>query len=173
MHLPLVGFLCSCLGFLDAAKIGPWIRYHDAREDATSWLVPLLLIYLARMEFLRWTGLYLQWMSVGKSLFSKATVARKKVLACQATIGTFESRVFFWPHYLVWHIMFCFYYNNNWHSSADGKEACLWCTRPGFDPRRVHFIIFFMLLCRFHAMLPHMPSIQPQRLTTGCTASQI
>ena len=95
------------------------------------------------------------------------------MLACQATIGTFEFRAFFWPHYLVLNIMFCFYYNNNWHSNADGKEACLWCTRPGFDPRRVHFVISLTIPGQSNALYYPALSIHSQHLTTGCPTSQI
>ena len=45
------------LGSLCTGKIGPWIRYHDAREAKTSWLVPSQLIYHARMRFLSFTGI--------------------------------------------------------------------------------------------------------------------
>ena len=48
------------LGVFSLGKIRLWFWCHDARGDETSWLVPTLVIYLACIQFLRWTGLYLQ-----------------------------------------------------------------------------------------------------------------
>ena len=47
----------SCLGVFNAGKIGLWFWYHDAREDETSWLVPLPFIYIACIGFWNVTGL--------------------------------------------------------------------------------------------------------------------
>ena len=58
-------------------------------------------------------------------------------------------------------------------SSADGWKERLWCTHPGFDPRRVHFVIFLIISGQSNAIHHPTPIMYHQRPSTGCPAGQI
>ena len=58
-------------------------------------------------------------------------------------------------------------------NSPVGQEACLGCARPGFDPRRAHFVIFSCVSGRSHVLLSSTRTMGLQINTTGWHSDQI